>query len=165
MKSKRCKSCQKDKPTSEFYALPKMSDGLCAECKMCVRKRVREREKRLKATDPEWVERELARHRLKTRRYVSDGRAKKITLEKKRLSIAKYDEKHPHKKKARHIVSNAIRDGKIQRLPCTICGGVAEAHHDDYDKPLDVIWLCSKHHAERHIQLRQQQRRLRAIAS
>jgi hypothetical protein len=36
--------------------------------------------------------------------------------------------------------------------PCSICGEqkTIHAHHDDYTKPLDVIWLCRKHHQERH---------------
>jgi len=26
----------------------------------------------------------------------------------------------------------------------------ASAHHDDYGQPLSVMWLCPRHHAERH---------------
>jgi formylmethanofuran dehydrogenase subunit E len=44
---------------------------------------------------------------------------------------------------------NAAR--KLARLACEVCGDKkAEAHHDDYSKPLDVRWLCTTHHAEWH---------------
>lgn len=33
---------------------------------------------------------------------------------------------------------------------CEKCGVKAEAHHEDYSKPLEVRWLCKKHHAEAH---------------
>jgi hypothetical protein len=58
--------------------------------------------------------------------------------------------KSPEKFKARSIVGAAIRLGKITREPCSICGEKAEAHHEDYSKPLEVIWLCRKHHFELH---------------
>jgi ribosomal protein S27AE len=41
--------------------------------------------------------------------------------------------------------------GRLIRQPCEVCGEKkVEAHHDDYDKPLDVRWLCPAHHAETH---------------
>ena len=60
-------------------------------------------------------------------------------------------EKFPEKVKARNILYSALRSGKIQRQPCEVCGDQnGHAHHEDYSKPLDVIWLCPKHHKERH---------------
>jgi uncharacterized protein (DUF983 family) len=45
----------------------------------------------------------------------------------------------------------AIRIGKIEREPCEICGSkISHGHHEDYSKPFDVIWLCSKHHCWIH---------------
>lgn len=44
-----------------------------------------------------------------------------------------------------------IRSGKMQRLPCEVCGEPqTHAHHHDYSKPFDVSWLCKLHHAEIH---------------
>lgn len=43
-----------------------------------------------------------------------------------------------------------IKRGKILIMPCWICGNKAEAHHEDYTKPKDVIWLCRPHHLELH---------------
>ena len=48
--------------------------------------------------------------------------------------------------------------GKIKREPCAVCGKEkAQAHHEDYSKHLDVVWLCTRHHADRHIYLRDQE--------
>ena len=60
-------------------------------------------------------------------------------------------ERNPIKHAAHNAVSNAVRDGKLLRQPCEVCGSQsAQAHHDDYSKPLDVRWLCTTHHAEWH---------------
>jgi hypothetical protein len=42
----------------------------------------------------------------------------------------------------------AVKRGEIEYLPCEICGEKAQAHHDDYSKPLDVRFLCRTHHAQ-----------------
>jgi hypothetical protein len=55
------------------------------------------------------------------------------------------------KRAAHDMVDGAITLGLLKRQPCEICGDKkSEAHHDDYHKPLEVRWLCRKHHAQHH---------------
>lgn len=63
--------------------------------------------------------------------------------------------KDPAKYKARTALGNAVRDGKIAKQPCVICGAEkVEAHHNDYSRPLEVIWFCRAHHKQHHGHLR-----------
>lgn len=58
---------------------------------------------------------------------------------------------HPEKLIAHRAVKNALRAGRLTRQPCVECGAPnAQAHHEDYAKPLDVTWLCDPHHKARH---------------
>ena len=61
-----------------------------------------------------------------------------------------YRTRNPEKVAARMALNNAVRDGKLERLPCEVCGAPSEAHHEDYSKPLEVRWLCPQHHREIH---------------
>lgn len=55
------------------------------------------------------------------------------------------------KQSARWITNRAISVGILVRKPCEKCGAKkVDAHHDNYMKPLDVRWLCRKHHVEFH---------------
>lgn len=55
------------------------------------------------------------------------------------------------KRKARNKVKDAIKRGIIKRQPCEVCKEEkTDAHHDDYSKPLEVRFLCKRHHAEVH---------------
>lgn len=48
-------------------------------------------------------------------------------------------------------VAYAIKTGEIVPRSCEVCGATkAQAHHDDYNKPLEVRWLCREHHEEWH---------------
>ena len=64
------------------------------------------------------------------------------------------------KRMARAKISNAIQAGKLKKQSCEIknCRWIGEAHHDDYDQPLEIRWLCKKHHSEFHSSLRQKER-------
>lgn len=60
-------------------------------------------------------------------------------------------ERYPDRIHARTVVYRAKKNGTLINKPCVICGDInVVAHHEDYSKPLDVIWLCRKHHSELH---------------
>ncbi len=61
--------------------------------------------------------------------------------------------RHPEKNRARQAVRYAIKIGKLVRMPCAECGARdrVEAHHEDYSRPLDVIWLCKGCHENKHL--------------
>ena len=58
----------------------------------------------------------------------------------------------PHVRFAHNAVKVALRRGDLVKGPCEQCGTTSkvEAHHDDYNKPLEVRWLCFSHHREWH---------------
>ena len=59
--------------------------------------------------------------------------------------------KYPYKEKIRKIFQWNVRSGKIKKMPCEVCGNPnAQGHHEDYTKPLEVIWLCPLCHKEKH---------------
>lgn len=88
------------------------------------------------------------------RRELSDQYQKEhpeVVAESRRRWI----ERNPEKRKAQIAANNAVRDGKLLRQPCELietgeCKGRVEKHHEDYCKPLDIRWLCRKHHGIVH---------------
>jgi len=142
-----CKTCNEIKPPTDFYS--QTTGGLFRDCKPCVRARVRAN--RLLKLDY-YQEFDRARANLPHR---VDARKEYASTENGRAALSRasrmYAQRNPLKRAATSAVSNAIRDGRIVRQPCEQCGAArAQAHHDDYSKPLDVRWLCTKHHAEWH---------------
>jgi hypothetical protein len=62
-----------------------------------------------------------------------------------------FKQRHPQKRAAHLAVARALRAKVLVKQPCSICGETkSESHHEDYSKPLDVLWFCRKHHAEHH---------------
>lgn len=60
---------------------------------------------------------------------------------------------NPIKAKAHDAVRKARKEGLVNQ-PCEVCGEKAHGHHENYEKPLELTWLCPSHHQQRHIAIR-----------
>lgn len=73
----------------------------------------------------------------------------------------KYRIEHRERLLAGKAVYRAIKNGSLIRLPCVVCAKPkSEAHHDDYSKPLQVVWLCRAHHAKADVNRRNKENNL-----
>lgn len=134
---KTCTRCGETKPLFDFYRHATIKGTYAARCKRCARAATME--SRAKKRD-EILERQRIQQRNvsdEIRRKRSQKRAERNALQPKRVAAVQ-------------ALNVAVRSGQIVRQPCFVCGAGAEAHHPDYDRPLDVVWLCPSHHRQAH---------------
>jgi hypothetical protein len=145
---KTCFKCGVERPISEFYKHSRMGDGHLNKCKECTKSDVRKhRAENLDKIQAYDRSRGNLPHRVAARMEYQQTEAYRQSHKE---SLNRYFEKFPNRRKAQVIAGNAIRDGRLKRQPCLICGERGEAHHPDYDAPLDVVWLCTTHHKQAH---------------
>jgi hypothetical protein len=125
-----CRACNSEKQPSDFYA------GVASRCKDCHKAAMKVR----RLTNPRVQEYDRLRYRNPDRKAQGAANAKQ------------WRKDHPEAYKAQTAVNNAVRDGRLEKTPCAICGTEAnvQGHHKDYAKPLDVVWLCAKCHHRVH---------------
>jgi hypothetical protein len=155
---KICTKCEKQKELSEFHKDRTTKDGLYPNCKECKKEyyisddslalsRVRyqknilkERERSRSKTSKkysEFTEEEKARAYLANKRF----------MQKNKKVACAYQKTHYH-----------LRKGTITKLPCEECGTEdAQAHHEDYNNPLEITWLCRNCHHTHHVEQRELQ--------
>jgi superfamily II helicase len=133
---KQCPRCGSNKPFDEYYKHPDTADGRMGVCKECHKSHM----KALRRDNPSVQERDRKRGKR------PDRIAKNIERTKKHRA------KNPDAYRAQTAVGNAIRDKRLFREPCAICAATENihAHHKDYSKPLDVVWLCARCHHRLH---------------
>lgn len=140
-----CNGCGETKPRSDFYVSSK------AKCKECIKASVRA-DRAAKADYYRAYDRKRYRDQPKRKIAARLSSQSEAGVRSRMASTARSRIEQPEKYKARNAVNNALRDGKIERTPCYFCGGVhrLQAHHEDYDHPLDVVWLCASCHGKLH---------------
>lgn len=127
MDDRRCCKCGLLKPVQSFHKDRTKPLGRRYDCKECAK---------------EWQ---------KANRI---GRYKNNELRK--LSHSKYRSSHRTQERSRAALRNAVRDGRVAKPDrCVSCSTPSPLlhghHHNGYDKPLDVQWLCAGCHGERHV--------------
>jgi hypothetical protein len=77
-----------------------------------------------------------------------------VNPEKVKSKVDKYRKSNPEKWAAKVMVNSTVQQGYLPRVStcdCVDCGiQAAEYHHEDYNKPLEVVALCKKCHVKRH---------------
>lgn len=133
---KTCFKCGESKPHADFYQHRGMKDGFLGKCKDCAKKDVSlNREKNIDKYRLYDRERANQKHRIAQAQELNRRWRKE---DSRRASC--------HSKVAR-----AVRVGVLVKMPCEVCGSESSmAHHESYDRPLQVVWLCQVHHKARH---------------
>lgn len=148
--SKVCFKCGECKELDAFYKHPMMADGHLNKCANCTRADVRQN----RAARIEYYR---AYDQIRAR----DPKARAQRREYAKTHPRPRPEPDSQKKAARVALGNAVRDGKIKRPPeCQVCAVPCEphGHHEDYSRPLEVIWVCTACHAFIHAYWRAQER-------
>lgn len=123
---KICKGCKIEKPQDEFY-WDAGNNHFFARCKKCIVKGM------LKSGV--W------------KKWAQSPKGKKSLQEASRRARIKHKEKWIARTKARLAILKGLI---IKPKKCEVCKKVKplQAHHEDYSKPLEVIFLCYSCHAE-----------------
>ena len=129
---KKCSKCKVVKKAECFNKHPRSKSGLQGMCKGCVRE--------YNATHKEVNQKAVEKYRHTEKGKTAKNKARQ-----------NWTDKNPKKANAASLAKYAIQKGLLIRKPCEVCEEVkVDAHHPDYDKPLDVMWLCRLHHVAWH---------------
>jgi hypothetical protein len=133
---KECFRCHAVKPLGDFYRHPGMADGHLNKCKECTK------------AD---VHRDYVAKRAEKAIY-DVIRNQRPERKAQRLETQKRSRKRNRMKwSARARLEYAVNRGLVSKKPCEVCGAEkSEGHHPDYSRPLDVRWLCKRHHFAVH---------------
>ena len=135
---KSCFKCGVDKSLTEFYKHPQMADGHLGKCKECTRRDVVSNRKG-----------KLEHYRDYDKRRQQDNESRRLDASKRG---AKWRVRYPIARAAHVAVDNAVRDGRLVKTSCIQCSNTrnVQGHHQDYSKPLHVVWLCAPCHSRHH---------------
>ena len=155
MKTKKCFKCFRELTLDEFYRHPAMDDGDLNKCKECSKSDTKKHRalhiEHFKAYDRDRFQNDPERRALQIeqmKRWAQNNKQKYLGMPKQ------WQARNPEKRECHIAIQLAIASGAIVKSKsCQDCGATdvrIHGHHPDYNKPLDVIWLCVPCHARLH---------------
>jgi len=139
MEEKQCTKCREVKPLAEYYKDRRRPRGLQSKCRSCANSQV-----------------SLWRQKNKSKVLEQERRRFRDNPQKRKLKKQRYRDKWPEKTGAQQVLRSRVYRGTIQKpSACSACGAshpkhLIQGHHEDYSKPLDVIWMCASCHNAIH---------------
>ena len=151
---KTCSKCKIEKELSGFCKDKKAKDGLnchCNDCRKLYRIKVRESTKAYNLTYRRIHREELKTYSSKYNTDHKEDRKKWRTSSAGKLSQLKSEARYYNARRSRKYYGNNKNNITIPDN-CQNCNSIekVEAHHNDYNKPMDVIFLCQKCHKDWH---------------
>lgn len=149
---KKCTKCGLEKAYDQFVKHRRYKDGYYSRCKECTYKL----EKEWRQSNPEKKNEIRTRYRHNNREKIREQDKQFYAKNSERLREKQKIDKieNPHKHKAYKEYRVALSNGKIKQTDyCQICGiknMPLDGHHADYEKPLEVIWICKSCHMYIH---------------
>jgi hypothetical protein len=135
--AKLCPGCQRFLPRSTFARCVGRSDGFQYECTECRRRRYEANREAILAANRARQKANPKANAERHRRYRESNR-----------------EAVRRRARATAAVKYAIKAGRLVRPTwCPKCGSDEHAihsHDPDYDRPLEVVWLCQRCHMALH---------------
>lgn len=184
--AKRCPKCGETKPVSEFHKAASKASGYATLCRDCACIGAAERRNRVADRDFTDIQvtgkkrcwmcgRNLLGSEFNYCRSAPDGLASHCRECDKEYKQQHYEEnygdyydrqcqyrrEYPEKRRAFAIVSDAIKRGQLTRPEiCSRCGesGTIVAHHDDYQRRLEIQWLCLRCDRQLHADLKRKEK-------
>lgn len=146
---RKCSHCKEEKPYSSFSKQSKVKSGIRTICKAC-EKVYRDTHSPNTESKRESGRRPEAKLK-KKERYIRDLNNPK-RKEQVLRAVNKYRDANKVKTKAHDMIKEALRKGEMTKSICVVCGDKdTHGHHPDYSKPLEVVWLCQRHHRDYHV--------------
>jgi hypothetical protein len=131
---KVCFKCGVTRPREDFYKNPRMADGRMGKCKQCTKD-------------------DVHANRIKNLERIREYDRNRAKNPKRQAHIKAWRQADVRRTRCHNAVARAVRSGRLTPTPCVQCGcEKTVAHHPDYNKPLDVVWLCQPCHIAIHQQ-------------
>ncbi len=156
----KCK-CEKNEDLFEIRKDRGCFRTVCKDCRNArqrtkypeTSKNLSERRKEIRINNKEEANEKARERYWKNREALLDKARNRTGYGSWTNNINEWRIKNKNKIAAHQAVHRAVKSGKLSRPDrCFLCGNVGkiQAHHHDYDRPLDVIWPCVSCHKMIH---------------